>query len=103
MRTVLHGAELIECPSCRRPFVVPAHVLDAIDGDRFVIELSCNDCGWLSVETHDDRTLEELDRELDRQTAHMEAAPSLMSTAAQVEWTQRFVAALNAGEILPED
>ena len=103
MRTVLHGAELIDCHACARPFVVPARVLDVIDGGHFVIELACNDCGWTSIEVHDDRTLEELDHELEHHTAHMEAAAGLMAATAQVDWTQRFTAALAAGELLPED
>jgi hypothetical protein len=33
----------------------------------------------------------------------MEAAAGLMAATAQVDWTQRFTAALAAGELLPED
>ncbi|MEZ5123456.1 MAG: hypothetical protein R2736_18080 [Solirubrobacterales bacterium] len=74
MRTDLHI-----CRACRRPFVVPLFLLDAVDG-RFTVALHCANCATLAVGEHDERELEALDRELDRSTAAMAAAADALKT-----------------------
>src|SRR5881227_4185153 len=65
------------CRACDRTFVVPAAVLDVVGDDRYLVELQCTNCGFTVVDTYGEQVLEDLDRELDRQSADMEAALQL--------------------------
>jgi hypothetical protein len=101
--THLHrDAGLHVCRRCEEPFVVPV-ALHEVVGDRFVVELTCNNCGWGDVGLHDDQALDALDRELDRSLAAMVATAELHALADELEAIDRFVAALRADRILPED
>lgn len=91
------------CRGCERPFVVPAAVLDLVGPDRYLIELQCNNCGLVVVSTHDGDLLEALDRELDRQTADMQAALELWRVARHLEEIELFATALAGDHLLPED
>lgn len=95
--------DLHVCRGCERPFVVPAAVLDVVGLDRYLIELQCNNCGLVVVATHGDDVLEALDRELDRQTADMQAALELWLVTRQLEEIELFAVALEGGHLLPED
>lgn len=95
--------DLHVCRGCERPFVVPAAVLDMIGHDRYLIELQCHNCGLVVVGTHGEEVLEALDRELDRQTADMQAALELWLVTRQLEEIELFAAALDGDHLLPED
>ena len=91
------------CRSCDWPFVVPAQVLDVVAPDQYLMELRCTNCDTVVVATHGEEVLEALDRELDRQTADMQASLELWQVTRQLEEADAFAAALQAGAILPED
>jgi hypothetical protein len=92
------------CGSCRHPFVVPEAILEVLgQGEQYVVELRCGDCGWAHVGAYPAAALEELDRELDRAQAEIEAALEVCELIEELERIDRFVEALNAGLILPED
>ena len=91
------------CRGCEQPFVVPAAVLDVVGHDRYLMELQCNNCGLIVVSTHGEDLLEALDRELDRQTADMEAALELSLVTRHLEEIEMFAAALDGDHVLPED
>lgn len=95
--------DLHVCRSCERPFVVPAAVLDVVAHDRYLMELQCMNCGTVVVSTHGEDVLEALDRELDRQTADMQAALELWLVTRQLEEIDAFASALQHDHILPED
>lgn len=95
--------DLHVCRGCEQPFVVPAAVLDVIGHDRYLVELQCNNCGLVVVATHCEDVLEALDRELDRQTADMQAALELWLVTRQLEEIKLFAAALEGDHLLPED
>ena len=91
------------CRGCERPFVVPAAVLDVVGPDDYLVELQCMNCGTAVVETHGEQVLEDLDRELDRQTADMQMALQLWEVSRFCEEIDAFAAALRDDHILPED
>jgi hypothetical protein len=91
------------CRGCGRPFVVPTAVLDVVGQDRYLMELQCTNCELVVVGTHGEQVLEDLDRELDRQRADMEAALEIWSVTRQVEEIDAFASALQDDHILPED
>jgi hypothetical protein len=96
-------ADLQTCPACRRPFVVPAAVVDVVGHDRYVVELTCTNCPWSEVAVHEEAALEDLDRRLERSVAAMQAAAEIVEIAAELERIDRFAAALRADLVLPED
>jgi hypothetical protein len=91
------------CDACARDFIVPISVVDLIDHDRCVVELACTNCGVSSLEVHDDRSLMELDRRLDEAQRRMEEAIEVLEVADELDRIDRFVRALRADQILPED
>jgi hypothetical protein len=95
--------DLHVCRGCAQPFVVPSAVLDVIGQNAYLIELQCTNCGLAVVGTHGEGVLEELDRELDRQTADMHARLELMELTRQLEEIDVFAGALRDDHILPED
>jgi hypothetical protein len=94
---------LHECRQCRRPFIVPTNVVRVVTRTSYEVELSCSNCGWLEVSTHDEDALEALDRALDRQTAEMEAALEIWRLTREIEQIDAFARALQDDLILPED
>ena len=101
--TQLRHESLHICDACDRDFIVPVSVVDLIDHDRCIVELTCTNCGTTSLGVHDDRSLMELDRHLDRAQAQMSLALEAMTLAGELERIDRFVEALQADQILPED
>ena len=91
------------CRRCRRPFVVPAAVLDVVGRGHYLIELECTNCGLVVVSGHGEEVLEALDRELDRQTADMHAALEVWLLARRTEEIETFALALEGDHLLPED
>ena len=91
------------CRGCGQPFVVPSSVLDVVGQDRYLMELQCTNCDLIVVGTHGEQVLEDLDRELDRQRADMEAALELWVVTLQAEEIDTFSRALQEDHILPMD
>jgi hypothetical protein len=91
------------CEACEREFIVPVSVVDLIDGERCIVELACMNCGTASLGVHDDRSLMELDRRLDESQDLMRQAIEVFEIADDLERIDRFVRALRADQILPED
>jgi hypothetical protein len=104
--TPLVGSDLARitvCGGCGRPFVVPLSVLGVTPDDRCLVELYCANCGRLAVGTHDAAAMEALDREIDEATAMLHEALCVMELVDQLERVDGFAAALDRGDILPED
>lgn len=95
--------DLEVCAACRQPFVAPVAVVDRLGADRFVVELSCTNCGWSEVSAQPDTALEALDRRLDDVTTQIAAAADVLALATELERIDRFAAALDRDVILPED
>ncbi len=94
---------LQECPDCHERFVIPVDVLDVDVEGRCVIELHCTNCQQTRVSTHDESELMELDERLESSTAAMHNAIDLLEAIDEWERVERFVEALHADLILPED
>jgi hypothetical protein len=96
--------DLDVCVRCGRSFVVPAAILEVVPNDRcYTVELACNNCGHSRVGTYDEDTMEGLDRALDREQATLEETALRVFRENMLEEIERFVAALDANLILPED
>ncbi len=91
------------CSTCCEPFVVPVDILGVAGHWRYVVELSCTNCGWSGVQVHDESALERLDRALDAQTLQMRSAIEVLAVARDLDRIDRFARALADGELLPED
>jgi hypothetical protein len=91
------------CTDCQEPFVVPISVLDVIDSERCVVELHCANCEETRIGVHTDAELIDLDRQLESSTAAMHNAVEVFEALDEWERAERFVEALHAGLILPED
>lgn len=96
-------APLHECPACGLSFVVPTNVLQVLARNWYRVELTCTNCQWSEITTHDEDRLEELDRALDSQTANMQATLELWTLSRHLEEIDAFAHALQADLILPED
>jgi hypothetical protein len=102
-RPLFEVPDLHICRGCEKPFVVPAAVLDVVGEDSYLVELQCANCGLLVVSSHSEHVLEQLDRELDRQSADMQAALELLEVTRRLEEIAAFALALHGDHVLPED
>ena len=101
--TTRRAKDLQFCDACQRDFIVPVSVVDLIDADRCIVELACSNCGTTSLGVHNDHTLMALDRSLDASQEQMLEAIEVLRIADELDRVDRFVRALRAGHILPED
>ena len=93
---------LLVCGGCRSTLVYPAEC-EEHGRDHWYIELKCPDCGGREWARFDVEMLDALDRELDRAKAEIEADLAWVTRANMADYVTRFVAALDAGAIEPED
>jgi hypothetical protein len=93
---------LLVCGACRSRLMHPADC-DEHGRDLWYIELKCPDCGGRKWARFDVHMLDALDRELDRAEAEIEADLACLTRANMAEYVNRFVSALDAGAIEPED
>jgi len=93
---------LLVCGACRSRLVYPADCEEQ-ERDHWYIELRCPDCGGREWARFDVEMLDALDRELDRAEAEIEADLACLTRAHMAEYVTRFVSALEAGAIEPED
>jgi hypothetical protein len=91
------------CRVCRRPFLVPLSVVSLVSRQSYVVELRCTNCEDATVALLDEREMERLDRELDRQSGRLRHTLAEIELADELDEIDRFVEALHAGHILPED
>jgi len=91
------------CRICLRPFLVPLSIVPLVSQDGYVVELECTNCEDATVALLAEDQMEDLDRELDRQTGRIRHALAELRLAEDLEQVDRFVEALHAGHILPED
>jgi hypothetical protein len=91
------------CRVCRRPFVTPLSVVSLVSEEAYVVELQCSNCEDSTVTLLDEHQMERLDRELDRQSGGLRHTLAELELADELDEIDRFVEALQAGHILPED
>lgn len=98
--TLNHG--LLACSRCRSKLMYPADCQEH-GRDHWHIELTCPDCGDHHWVLCDIDMLDTLDRELDQAEAEIEADLASLTRANMYDYLTRFVHALNAGAIQPDD
>ena len=90
------------CPECDCPLVQPVAWSETED-EQWELELGCPNCGWSTEGVFEQAAVEALEEELDEGLAAMLADLQRLTHANMVEEVDRFVAALVADRILPED
>ena len=95
--------ELQVCTDCHEPFVAPTAILDVIDDDRCVVELRCANCHGVRVAVQHDDALAELDRRIEEDLAALMSAVEVFEALDEWERAERFIEALHADHVLPED
>jgi hypothetical protein len=94
--------ELHECPSCECDLVYPVEWQE-VSPTHWEVLLRCPNCEWSEVGTFDQPTVERFDKRLDTGTETLIGDLRRMQQANMEEEIVRFVHALDAGAILPED
>lgn len=89
------------CASCDRSFVYPD--FGVAEGACWRVLVRCLSCGWTAERILDEETLERFERELDDERAALERDLERLTQQNMREYYDRFVAALAADAILPED
>jgi hypothetical protein len=94
--------ELHICPGCECDLVQPMNWTETADG-RWDLTLECPNCGWGESGTFTRLQVERLEDHLDEGLTEMIADLQRLTQANMAAEIDRFVAALDAGLILPED
>jgi hypothetical protein len=95
-------ADLHVCPGCDSELVYPIDWAP-VAGSRWVVELRCPDCEWRASGTFSQAQVDRFDDVLDTGTACLLDELKFLTRANMKEQIERFVAAMHAGDILPED
>ena len=90
------------CPSCDSPLVYPTDWAPA-DRRRWNVALRCPDCEWHGDGVYTQDVVDRFDEALDVGTEQLLDDLNLLARANMEEQVERFVAAIQADQILPED
>jgi hypothetical protein len=94
--------ELHVCPACASELVQPVGWSETAD-DKWELTLHCPNCDWLAEGLFDERQVYELEDRLEEGLVAMLSDLRRMTQANMAEEVDRFVVALNADLVLPED
>ena len=94
--------DLLVCRRCRSRLMYPADSEEQ-GRDHWRVEMRCPECGGREWARFDVEMLDALDRELERAQAEIEADLACLTRANMADYVNRFVSALDAGAIEPED
>jgi hypothetical protein len=90
------------CPDCDSELVQPTSWAESSD-DCWELTLSCPNCWWGTEGIFADEQVHELEERLDEGISDMVSDLQRLTQANMTDQLERFVAALNADLILPED
>jgi hypothetical protein len=90
------------CPACNSDLVQPVDWNEAGEG-FWELALCCPNCHWFGEGVFDREQVDQLEESIDDGLTRMLADLKCLAAANMVEDTERFVAALHADLILPED
>jgi hypothetical protein len=90
------------CPECDCDLVQPTEWCEGADG-RWQLALECPNCGWCEAGVYDREQVERLEQSLDQGLAEMITDLQRLSQANMAADVERFVHALTADLVLPED
>jgi hypothetical protein len=103
-RTATHerAKALHICPSCDSELVYPVDWAPA-DRTRWRVDLYCPECDWSGGGVFTQELVDAFDEELDRGTEQLLHDLHLLARANMEDQVERFVDALRANLIIPED
>jgi hypothetical protein len=90
------------CPECDRALVYPVEWEEA-SSTHWEVQLRCPNCEWLTVGLYDQDTVDRFDERLDYGTEALVRDLKRLMQANMEDEIERFVSALHAGHIVPED
>lgn len=90
------------CPTCDSELVYPVDWAPA-ERNQWRVDLYCPDCTWSGGGVFSQALVDRFDDELDRGTEELLDDLRLLSRANMEEQIERFAAALQADQVLPED
>ena len=94
--------QLHVCPNCASHLVYPIDWAPA-NSCSWSVDLRCPECEWRGTDVHDQDVVDRFDEELDRGTEQLIRDLSMLTRANMQEEVDRFVAALHANWVIPED
>ncbi len=95
-------APLHVCASCGSNQVHPLR-WEAAEGERWTVRLRCPNCEWTGFGTFDREVLDALDEQLDEGFETLLGDLRKLAAANMAEAVDRFIGAVQAGAVLPED
>jgi hypothetical protein len=96
------GRPLHICPECNSSLVQP-HSWSEVDESRWELLLLCPNCEWCAEGVYSQSEVEDLEDRLEDGLADMLADLQRLAQANMADEVDRFIAALDADLILPED
>ncbi len=90
------------CPQCASSLVAPV-AWEQAGPHEWAVTIQCPNCEWWDADVFDEDTVERFDEELDRGTEALVRDLLRLIRANMEDDVERFVAALRADAILPED
>jgi hypothetical protein len=90
------------CPCCDRDLVFPVE-WEEVSPTHWEVLLRCPNCEWSEVDTFDQPTVDRFDEQLDIGTEILLRDLKRLQQANMEDEIDRFVRAVNADAILPED
>jgi hypothetical protein len=94
--------DLHACPECDRELVFPVE-WEEVSPTHWEVLLRCPNCEWSDVGIFDQPTVDRFDDELDRGTEALMLDLKRLTQANMEDEADRFISALAADAILPED
>lgn len=91
------------CPSCSSELVQPVAWSEAGDGERWELILECPNCWWSETGLFGHREVTALEEKLDDGVSAIVRDLQRLTHANMADQIDRFIAALRADMILPED
>ena len=94
--------DLHVCPDCDRELVYPVE-WEEVSPTHWEVLLRCPNCEWSDLGVFDQATVDRFDDELDQGTEALIRDLKRLTQANMEDEIERFVSALGADAILPED
>jgi hypothetical protein len=96
------ASDLHVCGTCDSELVYPMD-WEEVGDTHWEVHLRCPNCEWIGTGVFEQDTVERFDEELDRGTEALVRDLKRMMQANMEDEIERFVTALQAGHIVPED
>ena len=94
--------ELHVCPECASDLVYPV-AWDEADGSRWEVSLRCPNCEWRVTGVFGEEAIQRFDETLDQGTEDLVSDLRELTRANMEDDIERFISALTANYVLPED